>query len=595
MGTICRLLLAAVALSAASACTDLVVGKKASSDGSVILSQSDDGESGADARLCWVPAKDHAPGSLRPVFYDTEAYPRFVGYERGSCYEPKPGEKSYEPIGHIPEVNHTYAYFDSTFGQVNEHGLGVAETTCSGIFGARAVGHGGKALLSIDSLSRIALQRETRARAAVQTIGKLAEEHGFYGADDSFEGGSESLMIGDPDEAFIFHILADPGGTSAIWAAQRVPDDHVGVVANMFVIREIDFEDRENFLFSESVRTVAIEKGLWNPKHGKLDFTKVYSDGEYAHKFYSGRRMWGAYRRFGLALPDNYTDLRYEAVYPTTAKPAKPVDVRSVFSIYRDFYEGSKFDMTKGLAAGPWGDPDRWKTDGVTSAKGSWERSIGIFRTTATHVVQTRRTGQGAMLWYGPHAAAGTVFFPVPARATAVPHQYSTADPQTLSRESAYWAHRYVYNIAKIKYSHAMQDVRTLQTQLETEAQQLVAHWDAQAAQRKIDVEDLNAAYAEFATHVVQSYWKLPDKIVAKYADGWLDDGKPMGYPDWWLKSVGYSLGPPPPPKEPPLTASLCDDASVRGCISACTPRGFAACAARCTGVCHADQLSFAV
>jgi len=580
MAQIIGVTLALVWFGVARACTTLVVGKKASKDGTVMVSQSDDGESGADARLCWVPAKDHAPGSLRPVYYDTEDYPRYIGHDRGRCYEPKNGQTPYEPIGYIPQVEHTYAYFDSTFGQVNEHGVGIAESTCSGRFGAKAVGHGGKALLSIDTMSRLALERSTTARAAVQLIGSLAEKFGFYGADNSFEGGSESLMIGDADEAFIFHVLPDPTGTSAIWVAQRVPDDHAGVVANMFVVREVDFNDTHTFLFSESVRKVAVDRGYWKPEMGKLDFTKIYSDGEYSHKFYSGRRMWGAYRLFGISAPDNYTDLRYDPVYPVTALPSAPVSVRDVFSIYRDYYDNTAFDMRKGLAAGPWADPDRWTTqDGV---KGSWERSIGIFRTTATHVVQLKRSGQGAVLWYGPHAAAGTVFLPLAARATSVPSEYTIADPKNLSRDSAYWAHRYVYNIAKMKYSYAMQDVRELQTRLEDEGEQLVRKLDSAPS----TPESLNAAYAKHATRVVEAFWAMPDKLMQKYADGWLEDGSTLGYPAEWLRAVGYQNGPPQPPAEPGL-AVLCDDSFMQSCIGDCSAEGFAACAMHCAGACR--------
>mmetsp|Transcript_106390 Transcript_106390/g.266574 ORF Transcript_106390/g.266574 Transcript_106390/m.266574 type:complete len:606 (-) Transcript_106390:92-1909(-) len=577
----------------AEACTTLAVGAKASADGSVLLSHSNDFEGNGDARLCFVPAADHAPGSSRPIYWDKEDYPRFVGHGRGSCYEPAAGQKPYEPIGYIPQVNHTYAYYEAQYGIMNEHGLGIGETTCSGVFATTAVGRGGKALLSIDSLTRIAMERARTAREAVELIGGLAEAHGFYGV-GSFEGGAESLMVGDPKEVFVFHILPDPSGTSAIWAAQRVPDDHVAVAANMFIIRNIDFADTTNFLFSSSVRSVAEAKGWWQLGQ-PLDFTAIYSDGEYAQKFYSGRRVWGAYRKFGVVgLPDNYTDLRHDAVYPVTAKPPSPVKVRDLFSIHRDYYEGTKFDMTKGLAAGPWGDPDRFMT--TSNVTGNWERSIGIYRTTTAHVVQVRSVGQGSVLWFGPHASASTCFVPVSAPSSAVPAPYSIADPNALSRQSAYWAHRTVFNVAKIKYSYAMEDVRALQARLETEGEALVARLDAMLPQA--DTETLNEAYAEHAARVHQAFWALPDQIVQKYADGWLHDQAPLGYPDWWLRAVGYQQGPPPPPKQPnpaaqpslasgmKLGSTKCSDGVVQRCVQSCPVDGFALCAADCTQPC---------
>ena len=109
---------------------------------------------------------------------------------------------------------------------MNEKSVAIGETTCSGVFGTNAAGHGGKALMSIDTLSRIALERSDTSRQAVQLMGDLAVEYGFYGA-GSFEGSAESLMVIDPNEGFVFHVLPDDTGTSAIWAAQRVPDDSV--------------------------------------------------------------------------------------------------------------------------------------------------------------------------------------------------------------------------------------------------------------------------------------------------------------------------------------------------------------------------------
>mmetsp|Transcript_32418 Transcript_32418/g.75317 ORF Transcript_32418/g.75317 Transcript_32418/m.75317 type:complete len:597 (-) Transcript_32418:156-1946(-) len=569
------------------ACTTLAAGKAATADGSVLLSHSDDGESNPDARLCFIPRAEYPAGSQRPIYYDTEDYPRHVGHGRGPCYEPQPGQKPYQPIGYIPQVGQTYAYYEATYGSMNEHGLGIGETTCSGVFGTNSVGHGGKALLSIDSLSRIAMERTKTAREAVKLMGSLAETYGFYGA-GSFEGSAESLMVGDADEVFIFHILPDSNnGSSAIWAAQRVPDDHVAVVANMFVIREIDFADAHNFLFSESVKTVALARGWWKPGQ-PLDFTKVYSDGEYASKFYSGRRVWGAYRKFGINLPDNYTDLRYDAVYPVTAKaPVPTVQPKDFFAIHRDYYQGSKYDMTQGPAAGPWGDPDRWTTTSKR-VKGNWERSIGIFRTSSAHVVQARKvargTGQGTVLWFGPHASAASCFVPLSATATAVPAPYMMGNPSKLDMQSAYWVHRYVFNIAKVKYSHAMADVRALQDKFETEGQELVKRLDTAGR----SVEELNAAYSEHAARVQQAFRGLPDAIIEKYADGWLADGAPMGYPDSWLETVGYRNGPPPPPSQP--EAATCDDAGVAACVAACSPRGFALCAARCTRLCGEPQ-----
>lgn len=200
-----------------------------------------------------------------------------------SAYTPDArfNQSAFAPIGYIPEVAHTYAYFEETYGAINEHQVGIGESTCSGVFGTKPATMGGHALFSVDTLTQLAMERTTTARAAVKLMGAMAEAHGFYGA-GSFEGTAESLLVTDPNEGFIFHILPDPTGKSAIWAAQRVPDDHVATVANAFVIRGVDLTKPHEFLCSASVHAVAKAKGWWKPSDGLLDFTALYSDGEYA-------------------------------------------------------------------------------------------------------------------------------------------------------------------------------------------------------------------------------------------------------------------------------------------------------------------------
>ena len=388
-----RFLVGVAALPLALGCTTIVVGKDATADGSVIVSHSNDGEGATDPRLVYIPAATHAKNTMRPIFFAPESYPRYVGTARGnvSAYLPVGNQTAFAPIGHIPEVASTFSYFEETYGALNEHQVGIGESTCSGVFGTKAAGHGGKALMSVDTLTQLAMERTTSSRAAVQLMGDLAVQYGFYGA-GSFEGSAESLLVSDPNEAFIFHILPDDTGTSAIWAAQRVPDDHVGVVANAFVIREVNFTDSHTFLGSASVHAVAQKKGWWKPSDGLLDFSQIYSDGEYAHKFYSGRRMWGVYRLLAakMQLRPDYDEYLKSRPYPVTAPPDAKLTVADVAKAMRSYYEGSPFDQTVTKAAGPWGTPDHvagGSSDG--KVKGNWERTIGLYRTSDSYIVQS--------------------------------------------------------------------------------------------------------------------------------------------------------------------------------------------------------------
>merc|ERR1719230_121978 len=153
-------------------------------------------------------------------------------------------------------------------------------------------------------------------------MGRLSLQYGFYGPPDSFEGSGESLMVADTDEVWAFQILSDPTGTSAIWAAKRLPDTDVSVVANMFTIRVVYPEDKANYVVSPNLYEVAKNHGWW--KEGQaFDFTLMYSGGEYAHKYYSGRRMWRGLQmaKPSLSLPTSYEDIRYKPVYPWSVAP----------------------------------------------------------------------------------------------------------------------------------------------------------------------------------------------------------------------------------------------------------------------------------
>jgi dipeptidase len=318
-------------------------------------------------------------------------------------------------------VPHTFAYYDSNYAVQSECGLMFGESTGSAVFKAFALGTaGGTALFSVNELTRVAAERTCSARGAVQLMGALAEQYGFYGADG---GAGEVLMVGDRDEAFVFHILSDPTGTSAIWIAQRVADTDVAVVANMFSIREVDLADSHTFLASSNLLTIATEYPLWDGV-GTFDFTRVYSGGEYTAKYYTGRRVWDGFRRFkpSLALPAQYGSLKNDVVdnpwgrsaYPFSVTPDRKLALADVFAAHRSHYEGTPYDMTRGLAAGPFGNPDRYGVPGVAyddPGVGSWERSVGIYRTSVTWVVTCRPppTGNGieeGTVWWAPGDSA---------------------------------------------------------------------------------------------------------------------------------------------------------------------------------------------
>ena len=557
------------------ACTVFVVGKDATQDGSVLVTHSNDGEFETDPRLVKVPARDFKPKDERPIFFSPESYPRYVGFDRGVPeYYPKEKEEegtaffsnSFKPIGYIPQVSHTFAYLEDTYGAVNEHQVGIGESTCSGVFGAVPQGApNGTALLSVDALTQIAMERATTAGQAVTLMGQLAEEYGFYGAGE-FEGTAESLAVTDPNEAWIFHILPDPTGTSAIWAAQKIPSTGFAVLANMFVLRELDPDDKDNFQMSASVHQVAQNYGWWKPDDGLLDFTKVYSDGEYAHKYYSGRRMWGGYH---LACPSqhypaDYEDLQSDPVYPLWCTPDQPLTVQDIMTYHRYTYQNTTFDLgaAGNLAAGPFGSPDRWKAgEGEVQVGGNWERSIGLYRTSDTYIVQSHEDWKlGAILWFGPASALATVFTPFLVGLSDIPKSFRSGHHKVFSRSSAFWAACVAHNVANMKWNYAIQDVTLRQTELESASVAMVAAQEAvyagnKDADKTKTMAAVESAYLDNIDHIVHQLWSLSDELLFKYASGFVntpdDMSQMVGYPAWWLEAVGYAEGPPPPPTKP--------------------------------------------
>lgn len=601
------------------ACTVFLVGRDATTDGSTQVSHSNDGEFDTDPRLVKVPARATTASAYelyeydddgvprRPVYFSPESYPRYVGTERGVPeYYPKDesdeSSSAFQPIGYIPQVRHTFAYLEQTYGAVNEYQVAIGESTCSGVFGAVPRGApGGTALFSIDALTQIAMERATTARQAIEIIGNLAVEYGFYGA-GQFEGTAESLAVSDPDEGWIFHILPDPTGKSAIWAAQRIPSNAFAVLANMFVLRELNPDDTDNFLMSTTVHEVALEYGWWNPaRDGLLDFTKIYSDGEYAHKYYSGRRVWGAYH---LACPSqnfpaDYVDLQSDPVYPLYCIPDAPISNLDLMRYHRYTYQGTPFDLsaTGNLAAGPFGSPDRWKAGpGEAAVAGNWERPIGLYRTSDTYIVQSnRKLSLGAVLWFGPASALATVFTPFLVSLPDIPASFRSGHQQVFSRSSAFWAACVAHNVANLKWNHAIQDVRQRQDELERASDGMVwvvGTYDAilmprrdwrltnvnvklnhdlslvvtfllvmllvyveQIFERTHNRTQVHEAYLDNIDNIVASLWSLSDEILFKYASGFVNEPHNMsqmvGYPAWWLDAVGYVDGPPPPPTKP--------------------------------------------
>jgi len=555
-----------VVMLPAFACTTMIVGKDASFDGSVIVSHSDDGLS--DGSVIYVPAMDHQPGSMRPVFYSHYSLDfkpqwgaslrhRIVTKDRGPGYD-KPGESPSVPLGYIPQVAHTYAYFDANYGVMNEHQLSIGE--CTDKAKVHPEPEPGKRIFYSAELSRVALERTKTAREAIKLMGELIEKYGYYGT-------GETLLVADPNEGWVMEMAGyDMNGTGGVWVAQRVPDDKFFVAANQFRIREV-VKDSSDMMYSSNIFDVAQQKGWWNPTDGPLDFAKVYGDGEFHHPYYSLRRVW---RAQSLAAPSLNLPAKVEGpftrAYPFAIKPDKKMTVQDVMAIHRDNYEGTEFDLTKGLAAGPFGNPTRFegqaesvadKEGKLTPLVGEFERPLNIYRCIYAYVNQSRKwlpDAIGGVMWFAPDRPATSVLLPFYAGASDLPKSVQRADILKLDRQSMWTAFNYVDNYAMLKYSYMIEDIGAIQKRFENSAFDRQREIEANAlalwnkGNQKSARQMLTSYSDQNAAAVLKDWWKLSEDLYIKYNDGYINTkeniAQPVFYPAWWLQQVGFEKGP---------------------------------------------------
>lgn len=513
--------------TAAYACTCVVVGKDASTDGSVITSHTCDGT--YEFRLTVVPSADHAAGSMRPVYKDNGAG----------------AHSNAEPIliGEIPQVAHTYQYFNIAYPFANENQVMMGETT----IGSRRGMSSSDGLFLIWELERVGLERAKTAREAIQIMGSIAEEYGYI-------DGGECLTIVDGKEAWFFEIHGSgPLDKGAVWAAQRIPDDQVGVSANRSRIGELK-DDPENFMYSKNVFSFAQQQGWWDPANGPLNFALTYSPKE---SVYNSRREW---RVLDILAPSLKLD-PWQVYFPFSVKPDSKVSVEKVMAIKRDHYEGTAFDLTKGAAAGAFGNPNRYATS--SSQGGEWERAISIFRCSYVVVMQTRAwlpSIIGGVAWFGEDAPHSTCYMPIYVGNTSVPKSLSTGNRGIMSKDSAWWAFNLVSNFADLKYSYIIQDIMAVAMNFQNKFLAMQPAIEATAltlynSDPKLARSFLTSYSNNQINEVVETWWKLFDQLAVKYQDGYQGTFnaasgalslRTVGYPLDWLNSVGFGFIPYP-------------------------------------------------
>ncbi len=520
------LVVAAAILAAmpAAACTSILVTRGASADGSVMITAAGD-SAGGFATLGVQPAADHKPGEMITV--EASA----------------PGDEVKNVAGKIPQVPHTYQVLS---GLINEHQLALSETT----FGGRKELENPQGVLHYGFLMSLALQRARTAREAIQVMTKLVEEFGY--ADEG-----ESISIADTQEAWILEIVGSgPNGKGAVWAACRVPDGHVSCHANQSRIGEIPRDDPTNWLFSENVESFAIKHGWYDPKSGQpFRFFEAYCPPTPLLRRICDARVWSILRRAAPSQhlsPDYHRGKPGSQPYPLSLPPDHKLSVADVMALMRDHYEGTEFDMTKGIDAGPFRLPSRWrplvfKVDGVEYA---WERPVSTQQTAFSSITQSRAwlpNPIGGLVWYGMDDSYTTCYLPFYCCIDAVPKSFAAGTIQKFSWDSAWWVFNLASNYAYTKYSHIAPEIQAVQREIESTMLALQVPVEKTALELSKTSPNLMVRYLTdyCVMHGEQTTgrWQaLVEHLFTKYNDGYVRDpqGKypDVGYPEEWLRRV---------------------------------------------------------
>lgn len=503
-------------------CTSIMVGKDASADGSVMTSHTCDAY--YRTWLEFVPAQEHEPGTMHPVRWGT--------MHTSSAWS----EENIIVKGEIPEAEKTYAYLNTAYPCLNEKQLAIGETT----FGGRRELRNENGMFKIEELERLALQRCTTARDAIKLIGEMIKKYG-YG--DS----GECITIADKNEVWHMEIMGEgPDKIGGVWAAQRIPDNHVGISANICRIGEIHPDNEDYFLVSDNVYEVAKKMGFW--------------DGEKPFKFweaYSGRKPFSSREYYVLSTLAPSLGLSYDdEELPFSVKPEKKVHVRDVLKFFRTTYDGTEMEMIRNLkvpvrrrdeegniytdtivspAAHPWMSGDE-RTLINTLEEGAVERHrpIAVQYCAYSFIVQLRDwlpDEIGGRLWFGLDVPRLSPRIPIYAGNLSLPKSFYVCGQDHFSTESALWAFRRANRLAMVRWGDAKEIIEPLVMEYEDKAFDELVFIESEAL-RLLEKDKENAEKGEptklareyltrysnnFARSAVDRWWELGDELWVRF------------------------------------------------------------------------------
>ncbi len=438
----------------AMACTNFLITKGATVDGSAMITYSADSHT-LFGELYHRPAADYPAGSMVDIYeWDTGKY-----------------------LGKIKQVTHTYL----VVGNMNEHQVAIGETT----YGGKEELVDTTGIVDYGSLMYLTLQRAKTAREAVRIMGELVAEYGYYSSGESFS-------ISDPNEVWILEMIGkgspqikkDKRGREktvynkgAVWVAMRIPDGYISGHANQARITTFPLNDPNNCIYAPDVISFAREKGYFTGEDKDFSFSDTYAPVDFGGARFCEARVWAGFNKVSTGM-DKYAeyakghDLKNRM--PLWVKPDKKLSIQDVIGMMRDYYQGTDLDMTKDIGAGPYKSivrwrPMTWKVDGVDYFN---ERAISTQQTGFSFVAQSRSwlpDPIGGILWFGVDDTYSTVYVPMYCSITETPHAYAVGNGNimTFSDDAAFWVFNQVSNFAYTRYSDMIPDIQKVQSALE--------------------------------------------------------------------------------------------------------------------------------
>ena len=515
----------------AFACTNLLISKGASKDGSVMVSYAADSHT-RFGTLVFMPRGRHKAGDMVEV--------REWGKERF--------------LGYIPQVEYTY----NVIGNMNEHQLLIGEST----WGGREEFKDTTAILDYGSLIYITLQRAKTAREAILLYTSLLDEYGYASS-------GESISFADPNEVWFMDIIArkpkyENGvnkNKGAVWVAVRIPDGYISAHANCARITTFPLNDPENCLYAKDVISHARETGIFSGKDEEFSFADTYGPLDFSGMRSCEARVWSFFKKHGAEDMDKYADFARgdnpKNRMPLYVKAKEKLSVKDVADMMRDHYEGTEFDMTKGIGAGPNELPYRWRPSSIEidGKKAHNERAIATQQTGFWFVGQCRGwlpNHIGGLFWFAVDDAGTAPLSPFYTCSTEISEHYKLGNGNMLeySPTAMFWLQNRIAQFAYLRYNHIGKEVRENVDRHELEMIKAVEEADAAAlamGSEKKAAKYLTSFSVNQANALFKKWDSLDKYLLVKYLDG----NTKHQNSDGTFKNNGHCTTIPPQPMFP--------------------------------------------